>query len=424
MYKLRIAIKKELLILANDKAGLALMFLMPLLLVFIITIVQDSAFKIVNENKIPILLVNQDSGEASEQLIEMMQSAKLFSIVQDNKVETDNIPQVLHDEKYLTSLVIPANFSTQLSQKAAFLSNAMLEELGLGEPTEEQSINLPSLQFFHDPVLQENYCSSIINMVDAFVKTIEGELLIAHMCQELELEKAPEKLKAAMIENRVEINQIAATLSDNEILPTSTQHNVPAWTIFAMFFMVISLGNSIVKERLNGSFLRLKTMPTHFSVVLGAKLLVYLAAAILQVALIFSVAKLTFPAIGLPPLTMPENILAFVLVVLMSGLAAVSYATVVGAVARTPEQANGFGAVSIVILAAIGGIWVPNFIMPEFLQKLSYFSPLYWCLEGFYTLFLRGGNWATLLPVLSGLTIFSGVCLGITYFKLKSDKLI
>jgi len=62
MFKLWASIKKEFYLLLSDKVGLVLMFVMPLLLVFVITIIQDSAFKLVNENKISILIVNHDKG--------------------------------------------------------------------------------------------------------------------------------------------------------------------------------------------------------------------------------------------------------------------------------------------------------------------------------------------------------------------------
>lgn len=425
MFKFWIAIKKEFFLLIHDKAGLALMFAMPLLLVYIITIVQDSAFQIVNENKISMLVVNKDQGVEGEKLIKLMQESGLFNLKEDKSVSKESIKQTMQKEDYLTSLWITEDFSEKITQKATLVSSTMMKELGLGEADSLPSkINLPALDFYHDPVLQENYCLSIMNMVDALLKTIEGELFINQMCQQLELTEAPQQLKEAMINNRVPIQRIAATASDNDKLPTSTQHNVPAWTIFAMFFMVVSLGNNIVKERLNGSFIRLKTMPTSFSLVLGSKMFIYLVAAILQVALVFSLAKLTFPALGLPELTMPSNWLGFVVIVLMSGMAAVSYALVVGTMVKTQEQSHGFGSMSIVILAAIGGIWVPSFVMPTYMQQLSLISPLNWCLEGFYVLFLKGGLWSELQPVILGLSVFIACCLLLTYIKLKKEKIV
>ncbi|BDS13978.1 ABC transporter permease [Aureispira anguillae] len=423
MFKLWVAIKKEFQILMYDKAGLAVMFGMPLLLVYIITIVQDSAFKIVNENKISILVVNKDKGKEGQKLVNLMKESGLFNLSQTDTIL--DIKTTLREEDYLTGLVIAPNFTEKITEKATLVSATMMSELGLGEPTDlTKKLKLPALEFYHDPVLQENYCFSIMNMVDAFLKSIEGELFINQMCEQLDLKESPKQLKSAMIDNRVPIKRIAATASESDKIPNSTQHNVPAWTIFAMFFMVVSLGNNIVKERLNGSFIRLKTMPTSFALVLGAKMLLYLAAAVAQVTLIFSLAKITFPTLGLPELTLPSNTIGFVIMVLWSGMAAVSYALLVGAMVRTQEQSHGFGAMSIVILAAIGGIWVPSFVMPEYMQTISLISPLNWCLKGFYILFLKGGLWSELQFVIGGLSLFIVSCLGLAYLKLKKDKIV
>ena len=425
MFRFWIAIKKEFLILWNDRTGLALMFFMPVLLVYIITIIQDSAFRIVNENKITILIINKDKGEQGKALVQMMETSMFFTISENDQIDPADINMAMNDGNHLTGLIIPHDFSDKLFQKSNLVSDIMMEELELKDrESDPKVIEMPVLKFHHDPVLQENFCASIINIINAYVKSIEGDLLITQICEQLDLKQAPEKLKEAVTSNQVTIEKISATLSENDITPNSTQHNVPAWTIFAIFFMVISLGNNIVQERLNGSFIRLKTMPTSFSLILGAKFFVYLIAVILQVILIFSLAKFTFTAIGLPELIMPSNILAFLVLVITTGLAAISFAMAVGTTASTQEQANGFGGVSIVILAAVGGIWVPSFVMPDYIKFFSYCSPLYWSLEGFYTLFLRGGNWAVLFPSLFGLIIFSLVCFGITYLKLKKSKII
>src|SRR5690606_5733176 len=116
--------------------------------------------------------------------------------------------------------------------------------------------------------------------------------------------------------------------------PNSTQHNVPAWTLFAMFFMVVSLGGNIVKERLNGSFLRLKTMPSSFMYVMSGKFIVYLLVAILQVFLTFTMGMIVLPQIGLPVLSLPEAFLPLLVMILLSGMSAVSYAMLIGSFAR------------------------------------------------------------------------------------------
>ena len=96
----------------------------------------------------------------------------------------------------------------------------------------------------------------------------------------------------------------------------------------------------------------------------------------------------------------------------------------IGSISKTQEQANGIGAISIIIFAAIGGILFPTFVMPDYLKSISNFSPLYWCLESFYILFLKNGNWQDLMPVFGFLSIVIFTCQIITYIKLKIEKLI
>ncbi|HNS13094.1 MAG TPA: ABC transporter permease, partial [Bacteroidia bacterium] len=210
----------------------------------------------------------------------------------------------------------------------------------------------------------------------------------------------------------------------NKTIPNATQHNIPAWTIFAMFFIVISLGSSLVKEKLSGSHLRLKTLPTNYLLAMLSKLIVYTAVCLAQVVVIFSLGVWFFPEIGLPALDLPSDLTALFLVSFITAMCAVTYAICIGVFANTQEQANGFGAVSIVILAAIGGILVPGFAMPDSFQVIMAISPLHWSLEAFYVLFLEGGNlrdlWQNLLPLLA-ITVFLQV---LAYIGLKKKNLI
>lgn len=425
MFKIFSSIRKEFLLLVSDKVGLALMFVMPLILVFIITIIQDSAYKIVNENEIPMLVVNHDEGIQGAKLLDLLITSRLFKIDTLNSLPEKSLKKELLARGKLIALFIPPNFTSGLNSNTGEISHMMMRDLGL--ETDSADVNtekMPALSFYHDPVLQENYSASVMGVVDSYLGMIEKSMMIDRIYADMDMGPKSEKLNKKMEVNRVRINQIIATNSNSVAVPNSTQHNVPAWTIFAMFFMVVSLGSNIVKERVNGSFLRLKTMPTSFMLVMFSKMAVYVIVAILQVALTFSVGVWILPKIGLPELTIPTNFPAFAAVVFVSSMAAVSYALLIGSWAKTQEQANGFGAISIIIFGAIGGILVPAFVMPEYMQFASNFSPLHWCLEGFYILFLKGGSWHELRWVILFLGVFILICQLCTYIKLRIEKII
>jgi ABC-2 type transport system permease protein len=425
MYKLYISLKKETLLFLNDKVGLALMFGMPVLLVFIITIIQDSVYQIVDSNRITLLIVNQDTGDLGHQLVAQLDSSGMFDIQENKTITPSEIKKKISHKDALTAIYIAKDFTEKLQRKSQKLSKIILTDFGLADGANNKMSGddmPPVIQFFHDPILQENYCYSIMQILHAHLSVLESSRMIENIYSEMGATSSSPQLKETIQKNQIKIERINAAGGSQTKIPSSTQHNVPAWTIFAMFFMVVSLGTNIVKERNSGSFLRIKTMPARFSLILISKQFIYTIISFLQVIVIFSIGFFILPLINLPPLVVPENLPGTIVVILVCSFAAVSYALMIGSLARTEDQSTGFGAISIIIFAALGGVWVPTFIMPDYLQTISLFSPLHWCIEGFYVLFLKHGDWNELLKPVVVLLAFSLLCQLIAFFKIKFEK--
>jgi ABC-2 type transport system permease protein len=145
----------------------------------------------------------------------------------------------------------------------------------------------------------------------------------------------------------------------------------------------------------------LRVMPGSYAQVLSSKIFVYLIVCLTQFFLMILVGLAILPLFGLPALDPGHQKLTLLVVALSTALAATGYGVLVGTIATTHEQAASFGSVSVVILAAIGGLWVPVFIMPAFMQTLSRISPLNWGLEGFYDVFLRGAGIGEVWPYIA-----------------------
>ncbi len=104
------------------------------------------------------------------------------------------------------------------------------------------------------------------------------------------------------------------------------------------------------------------------------------------------------------------------IVTLFAGLAAIGFGILLGTVANTQEQSAPFGATSVVVLAAIGGIWVPVFLMPEFMQTIAKFSPMNWGLNAYYDIILRNSGLGEIAQELIFLLLF--------YFAMVTISLI
>lgn len=426
MHKLWATIKKDILILVRDRMGLTLMFLMPIVLAIVITSVQNSTFELVNENKISLLVCNKDTGEAGKQLVTTIEKLGMFNLWQAPATfAKEEITERMHDKDALVAVVIPADFSVKLNARAKGISEQALQNFGVNEDSTRRSITtLDPIDFYYHPVMQQSFRQSIQGAMRSALQVVESKQILRSLYFSLNEKQLPDSLEQNIINSQVPIHEVAVSRDGSRNIPNASQHNIPAWTLFAMFFVVISLGSSVVREKLSGSFVRLKTLPTSYLVSLTSKQLTYIAVTLLQAAVIFSIGIWLFPVMGLPGLNLPKDIGGLILVTLICGWCAASFAICVGTFANTQEQANGLGAVSIVLMAAVGGLLVPSFAMPASFKTIMQISPLHWCLEAYYGLFLEGGNlkdiWMNILPLLAITLLIQGI----TLIGLKRKKLI
>ena len=181
---------------------------------------------------------------------------------------------------------------------------------------------------------------------------------------------------------------------------------MPAATLFAIFFIIVPLSLNLVKEKSQGTFVRLRTNPVSYATVLGGKTIVFLGVCLIQFVLMLLIGVYFFPVIGLPTLDVSGKIVLLLTVTLFAGLAAIGLGLLIGTIAKTQEQSAPFGATFVVILAALGGVWIPVFLMPNFMQVISKLSPMNWGLNAFYDVFLRNVGFQEILPELGLLFLF------------------
>ncbi len=425
MIKLFATIQKDVRILLRDKMGLILMFAMPIVLVIIVTSIQSSTFDIIGKNKIEIFVQNNDDGRLSNELIHALDTSGIFKILLFKNGSSQQIADEMHSKDVVVAISIDSSFTRKTEAKAKMNANKALLSFGLeGDTVATNFLNKNDLTLYYNPIIQQSLKLSIQGALNSAIQIIQSKETLKDLYFSINEKPLPDSLQKQMLANNTNIQEVQLSSSNEKVILNATQHNVPAWTIFAMFFVVMSLGSSIVREKLSGSFIRLRTLPTTYFIALLSKQITYLAVTFLQAFVIFFIGIYFFPFIGLPQLHLPHDIIGLIVVTLLCGWCAVSYAICVGIFADTQEQANSFGAVSIVILSIIGGLMVPSFIMPHSFKSLMSISPLHWCLQAYYGLFLEGGKLKDVSTNILSLFIITIVLQAIALLQLKRKKLI
>jgi ABC-2 type transport system permease protein len=427
MYKLWITIKKDTRILLRDRTGILLMFVMPIILVVVVTAIQTSTFDLMNKSRLPILVCNRDTGDDSRQLIGAINRIGLLKVISLPATETPaEIQQAMKDKDAELAILIPADFSLRVAARAQKAANKALKSFGLeGDSLKQQDFKPePPFTLYYSPVLQQSLQFSVQGGLGSALQLVDSRETLRKLYYAINEKQLPPALEHEMLNNQSAIGTVSVSKNGAREVPNTSQHNVPAWTIFAMFFIVMSLGASVVREKTSGSFIRLKTLPTNYNVGMVSKQITYLGVTLLQATVIFLMGFYLFPYIGLPPLSVPLDIGALIITTLITGWCAVSFAMCVGVFASTQVQANGFGSVSIVLLAVLGGLMVPTFAMGEAMKTVSSLSPLHWALEAYYNLFLLGGKLSDVFANLIPLFIITLVFQLVIFIGLKKKNLI
>jgi ABC-2 type transport system permease protein len=417
MDKLKSLLYKDFLLLVRDRAGLCLMFLMPMLLVVIMTYLQDSTFNSINETRIPLLLVNNDNDSLGITIEKQIEEPAIFSISRDiNGVKPDRktLEKAVAKGDFMIGILIPENATNQIRKNVKrYVISAF----------NGQNISLDSdsvqVEIFIDPVTKSSFRNTLMSTLREYAGRTESDFLFKEITAEVNKLTPIPIADIRLSRNQVIIKEQYASMKDRQTIPNSVQHNIPAWSMFAIFFIAISLAGNIIKEREEGSFTRLRTMPCPSGLYILSKIITYMYVCLLQLATIFLMGMYLFPFLGLPALIIEGNYLLLLVMGACSAMAAIGYGVAIGKIATTHQQAAIFASVSVVILAAIGGIWIPVFVMPRPMQLLSAISPLNWGLEGFYDLFFRNGNLVSILPECAFSLLFFAICIFVVSIKNK-----
>lgn len=414
MRKLEALIYKDMLLLLRDFPGLAMMFLMPLALVVLMAYLQDSTFNSINEHKIPLLILNQDGdslGDAIERSVVQAGIFEVDSLDGDTPFTVESMERAVANGDYQIGIVIPANTTESIR------SRVRQSVMGaFGEAADSSVVRADSITIFVDPTTKNSFKSTIMSSIREYAAALQTDFVLREVVLEVNAIAPMPVGDIDIPKDMVLMSERYARLDQGRIIPNSVQHNVPAWGMFAVFFIVISLAGNIIKEREDGSFTRLLTMPCPSWLYLAAKAIVYLVVCLLQLVLMFLTGIYILPRLGLPSLALGQSISALVLMSFSASLAAIAYGIAIGKVATSNQQASVFGAISVVIMAAVGGVWIPVFVMPDVMQVVSRISPLNWGLSGFYDIFVRDGGLTSVLPESCSLLLFAAICLGVALY--------
>jgi ABC-2 type transport system permease protein len=393
---------------------------MPLIMVLILALVQEFGWNaIAKEPKIQVLFVNETNDSIGALMEQGLRDSKMFLVL----TELDSIPvtgemarEKVRSGDYQIGVIIPEGTSAIIDRKVSLMITRIMTGLMMptGNPfsgiTNNDSVNVT---IYFDPAIMGSFKHSFLSKMKEFTLRIESAMIFKTFNTELRKMFPQYQAEIRDYKETFFFNEEYPSGKEEQVIATTTQHNIPSWAIFAMFFIVIPLSSSIIREREEGSMIRLHTLPVPYMTVFMAKVGVYLFICFVQFFLMVLAGILVMPLFGLPALNVDHGFFLMIIMALASSLAALGFGIMVGTLTRTLQQAAAVGVVAVVILAALGGLWVPLYFFPKVMLDVASCSPLQWAHSGFLDIFVRGGSFSDILPELTKLIIFFVVTIGV-----------
>jgi ABC-2 type transport system permease protein len=213
----------------------------------------------------------------------------------------------------------------------------------------------------------------------------------------------------------VTIEKVTPAAMKVEKFPDAFQQNVPGYTVYGVFWIASLLAASVLREKHEGTFRRLMVAPVSRTVMAAGKLIPYYLINMLQIVIMLVGSALLFK------MSFGHSFGGLTIVSLVLAASATGLGVFIAALARTEAQAGSLTVLLIITLSALGGCFVPRFVMPPALKAIGLLTPHAWALDAYQDLIVRGYGLVEIMPkvcVLAGFALLFFV-IGVWRFRFE-----
>lgn len=325
---------KELKLLRKDKTSFFFLLLMPILFIVMFATFFGGSD---NSGSIPLHVIDQDGTAASKALLQ--QAGQIMDVKQAEPSELDSQIEKIKKGQYAAVIVIPSGFEADMIQ---------------GKPTD--------VKLYRDPASQ-----STVAPVQAILNSIFTQY------REQKLSTALQ----AMGQSKTQAEQTLASPVRVESIETSSDRFsyidqiVPGMTVMFVFYVMITMSKRFFDEKKSGLLSRIRsTTIKPLSYLLGMWI-PFVLFVIAQCTLLFAFGHFVYD-LNLGDLT------ALAAIVIGLSIAGTGIGLALSFI--VPGEGAAMAVTQIVAMggAMVGGLWMPSYLMPQFVQNIGHFTPQFW----------------------------------------------
>ena len=284
----------------------------------------------------------------------------------DNSALTQAVIESLKDDASLDIQVLPEDEARQLV-KSGKLRSAIVFPAGF-EPAATGALvgvgQMPDVKLYYDPS-------------QSMIRPMVAGLLSQYVMKRLSRPNFDGNSRPLPFN----VDNIAVTTGPRY---NSYAHSFAGMSIQFILFMGIDAGIALLLMRQEGMWRRLRAAPLSRVVLLGSRVTGTTLIAVMILTVVYLVARLAFDV------RIAGSVPGFIMVAGAFALLAATTGLMIASLGRSVGATRGVAMFSVLILVMLGGAWVPSFLFPEWLQRVTEFTPTRWAVDGLDQMTWRG----------------------------------
>jgi ABC-2 type transport system permease protein len=348
--------------------------------------------------RLPVGYLDLDNGGYSPYLLDLLAESDVIRLVWDENATLDEFRKQMADNDLAGIIVVPQGYSAGLDSGDLLHIKIIVDPESVSATTVKDGV-----------LVAANRLSSVVLAARLSVDAYEGQNTFTdENARQAYFDNAIEKALLAWENPPIQTRNTqtgSIAVEEEEQDPASSNAFVqtsPA--MMAQFSIAGLLGAAtiMVEERKSRSLQRLLTTPISKAQILIGHYLAMFVMIFAQFILLIAIGQVFLQ------LDYAGQWGATLLLAVVTSMSVAALGLLIGALAKTQENAVVLSLVPMFILSGLGGAWVPLEFTSETVQTIGHFTPLAWVMDGFKTILSRGlgleAIWLSLV-VLLGFTV-------------------
>lgn len=388
-------VRKDVQLFLSDRSAVMMAFVVPIAIGSFFGAVFSGADRSDRETaKVPVAFVDQDGSAISTGIVASAKADKNFAV---STGTADAVRDQVRRGKLTVGIIIPKGFG-DASGKAFFAGGEKPALDLLYDPSHGAELAMVRgilTQHVMQAVSKEMFTGAAgRQMVDETLSRIdqvnlrpEQRALLRDMLSSVrrfyEEGGANAGDTAPGITMPYVVREEAVTARANAFY-NAYAHSFAGMGVQFLLFAAANLGVEILLERQRGIWKRLRSAPVSKRTLLAAK-----TASMTIVALMSLLVSFAF-AIVVWGVRIQGSVVGFLAVAAACSAMAAAFGLLIAALGRTPAATRGATTLAILLMVMLGGAWVPTFIFPAWLQRVTFAVPARWAVDGLDAMTWRG----------------------------------